>query len=106
MFFKFMRKRGRNFAAWLGMVPRQNSSGGKDRLGAITKAGDQSIRRVLFLGAASLVWRAKPDTWLGKPRGRKPAELAAMVQANKTARIIWAVLTRGEVYRETMAAEA
>jgi len=97
-------KRGRNFAAWLGMVPRQNSSGGKDRLGAITKAGDQSIRRMLFLGATSLVWRAKPDTWLGKLRGRKPAKLAAMAQANKTARIIWAVLTRGEVYRAPMAA--
>ena len=95
-------KRGRNFAAWLGMVPRQNSSGGKDRLGAITKAGDQSIRRMLFLGATSMVWRAKPTTWLGKLRERKPAKLAAMALANKTARIIWAVLTRGEVYRETM----
>jgi transposase len=73
-------KRGRNFAA--------------------------SIRRMLFLGATSLVWRAKPDTWLGKLRGRKPAKLAAMAQANKTARIIWAVLTRAEVYRETMAAAA
>jgi transposase len=97
-------KRGRNFAAWLGMVPRQNSSGGKDRLGAITKAGDQAIRRMLFLGATSMVWRAKPVTWLGKLRGRKPAKLAAMAQANKTARIIWAVLTRGEIYRETTAA--
>ncbi|MBI1209493.1 MAG: IS110 family transposase [Azospirillum sp.] len=96
--------RGPNFAAWLGMVPRQNSSGGKERLGAITKAGDQSIRRMLFLGATSMVWRAKPATWLGKLRDRKPAKLAAMALANKTARIIWAVLTRGEVYRETIVA--
>ena len=88
------------------MVPRQNSTGGKDRLGAITKAGDQSIRRMLFLGATSMVWRAKTGTWLGKLRGRKPAKLAAMALANKTARIIWAVLTRGEVYRETMVAAA
>ena len=53
-----------------------------------------------------MVWRAKPTTWLGKLRERKPAKLAAMALANKTARIIWAVLTRGEVYRETMAAVA
>ncbi|CAA7628064.1 transposase [Candidatus Terasakiella magnetica] len=99
-------KCGRDFAAWLGLVPRQNSSGGKDRLGRITKAGDRAVRRMLFLGALGQVWRAKPGTWLARLRDRKPAKLAAMALANKTARIAWAVLARGEVYRETLAVAA
>ena len=94
----------RDFSAWLGLVPRQNSSGGKARLGRITKMGDRSIRRLLVIGAMSVIrWgRRKPDfadTWLGKMMARKPIKVAAVALANKTARIIWAMLARGEDYR-------
>jgi transposase len=95
-------KRGRNFAAWLGIVSKQNSSGGKHRLGRITKAGNPQIRRLLFLGALSTVHRAKPGTWLGELKARKPYKVTAIALANKTARMIWAVMSRGEVWRETM----
>jgi transposase len=95
---------GRDFAAWLGLVPRQNSSGGKDRLGRITKMGDRTIRRLLVTGALSVIrWnRPKPEfkiSWLGQLIARKPLKLAAVALANKTARIVWALLTRGAVYR-------
>jgi transposase len=95
---------GRDFAAWLGLVPRQNSSGGKERLGRITKMGDRTIRRLLVTGALSIIrWsRPKPEfqgSWLGKLIARKPLKLAAVALANKMARIAWALLTRGEVYR-------
>ncbi len=95
---------GRDFAAWLGLVPRQNSSGGKERLGRITKMGDRTLRRLLVTGALSVIrWRSKAEgfgeTWLGRLLARKPVKLAAVAQANKTARIIWAILTRGEIFR-------
>jgi transposase len=95
---------GRDFGAWLGLVPRQNSSGGKERLGRITKMGDRTIRRLLVTGALAVVrWaRAKEGfaaTWLGRLIGRKPLKLAAVALANKTARIVWAMLSRGEAYR-------
>jgi transposase len=95
---------GRDFGAWLGLVPRQNSSGGKDRLGRITKMGDRTIRRLLVTGALAVIrWaRAKEgfaETWLGRLAGRKPLKLAAVALANKTARIVWAMLARGEAYR-------
>jgi transposase len=95
---------GRDFAAWLGLVPRQASSGGKERLGRITKMGDRTIRRLLVIGALSVIrWsRRNPgfaDTWLGRLITRKPLKLAAVALANKMARIVWAVLTRGEEYR-------
>ncbi|HEY8610093.1 MAG TPA: IS110 family transposase [Roseomonas sp.] len=95
---------GRDFGAWLGLVPRQNSSGGKDRLGRITKMGDRTIRRLLVTGAMAVIrWaRAKEgfgETWLGRIVGRKPLRLAAVALANKTARIVWAMLSRGEAYR-------
>jgi transposase len=95
---------GRDFGAWLGLVPRQSSSGGKERLGRITKMGDRTIRRLLVTGALSVIrWaRAKPgfaEGWLGRLVARKPLKLAAVALANKTARIIWAVLSRGEAYR-------
>jgi transposase len=95
---------GRDFGAWLGLVPRQNSSGGKDRLGRITKMGDRTIRRLLVTGALAVIrWaRAKEgfaETWLGRLVGRKPLKLAAVALANKTARIVWAMLSRGEAYR-------
>ncbi|MGA7965035.1 MAG: IS110 family transposase [Gammaproteobacteria bacterium] len=94
-------KRGRNFAAWLGIVSKQNSSGGKQRLGRITKAGNPEIRRLLFLGALSTVHRAKPGTWLGELKARKPYKVTAIALANKTARMIWAVLSRGDAWRPT-----
>jgi transposase len=95
---------GRDFAAWLGLVPRQSSSGGKERLGRITKMGDRTIRRLLVTGALSVIrWgRQREDfaeRWIGKLVARKPLKLAAVALANKMARIVWAVLTRGEVYR-------
>jgi transposase len=95
---------GRDFAAWLGLVPRQNSSGGKERLGRITKMGDRTIRRLLVTGALSAIrWgRREPgfsESWIGRLIARKPIKLAAVALANKMARIAWALLTHGEVYR-------
>lgn len=95
---------GRDFGAWLGLVPRQNSSGGKERLGRITKMGDRTIRRLLVTGALSVIrWgRARAgfeESWIGRLVARKPLKLAAVALANKMARIIWAVLSRGEAYR-------
>jgi transposase len=104
-----MFKSGRQFAAWLGLVPRQNSSGGKDRLGGITKAGDRYLRRLLVIGATGLI-RYKRDNvpgglaWLTKLLGKKPVRLVTVALANKMARIAWAVMTSGEVYREPQAA--
>ncbi len=100
-------KNGRQLAAWLGVVPRQNSSGGKDRLGGITKTGDHSIRRLLVLGATSVIRRARTRApgdaeWLKALLARKPARLVTVALANKMARIAWAVLARGEVYRATV----
>ena len=98
-------KNGRQPAAWLGLVPRQNSSGGKDRLGGITKTGDRSIRRLLVMGATCVIRyaRTKPPgqaDWLKALLDRRPARLVTVALANKMARIAWAVLTRGEVYRK------
>lgn len=95
---------GRGFAAWLGLVPRQTSSGGKPRLGRITKMGDPAIRRLLVVGATSAIrWAKKKDgydeSWLGKMLCRKPVKVAAVALANKNARIIWALLTKQQTYR-------
>lgn len=95
---------GRQFAAWLGLTPRQNSSGGKERLGRITKMGDKYLRQLLVIGATSLVRRAKDKPEAVDPRfvallARKPARVASVAMANKMARIAWAILTRGENYR-------
>jgi transposase len=95
---------GREFAAWLGLTPRQNSSGGKERLGRITKMGDRYLRKLLFVGMMSLIRRAKYKPESVDPRladllARKPPRVAAIALANKTARIVWAVMTRGESYR-------
>jgi transposase len=80
---------GRDFAAWMGLVPRQNSSGGKDRLGRITKQGNPYLRRLLVLGAtASLRWLL-----------RRPARLVTVALANKMARIAWAIMMTGELFR-------
>ena len=95
---------GRHFAAWLGLVPRQNTTGGKPRLGPITRAGDERLRQLLVLGATAVIRHARPGSpaaspWLLNLLERKPRKLAAVALANKMARIIWAMLARGEDYR-------
>lgn len=97
-------KTGRQFAAFLGLVPRQNSSGGKERLGRISKMGDGYLRRLLVVGATSVIRRVGTNTsatgeWVRRLLERKPARVATVAMANKTARIAWAVLVRGETYR-------
>ncbi|SEK11116.1 Transposase IS116/IS110/IS902 family protein [Marinovum algicola] len=97
-------KCGRDFAAWLGLVPRQHSSGGKDRLGRVSKAGQADIRRLLIIGAMSrLNWIGRkpvqPESWLARMLDRKPRMLVAIVLANKMARAIWAMLTRKQDYQ-------
>ena len=94
---------GRCFAAWLGLTPRQHSSGGKVRLGPISKAGDRYIRRLLVSGAQSLLTasksRRKPDPWLAKMLASKPRLVAAVALANNLARIVWAVMVRQTNFR-------
>ena len=98
---------GRQFAAWLGLTPRANSSGGKERLGRISKMGDRYLRRLLVNGMTSqLRWaRRNPDAhpWVANLLRKKPAKLVAVAMANKVARIAWVVMTRGEVYRAPQA---
>ena len=94
---------GREFAAWIGLVPRQNSTGGKARLAGISKQGDRYLRRLLVVGAMAVLKqaRARPDKypWLIQLLARRPAKVVAVALANKMARTAWAVLTRGENYR-------
>jgi transposase len=97
-------KTARQFAAWLGLVPRQHSTAGKTRLGRITKAGNKEIRKLLVLGATSMLgraegWHSALGAWLRDILQRRPARLATVALANKMARIAWAVMTRNEVYR-------
>ena len=97
---------GREFAAWLGLVPRQNSTGGKARLGGISKRGDSYIRRLLVNGAHAVMLRskaAKVDPWLIALRGRRPRLVVAVALANKTARIAWAIMRREDTYRHAAA---
>ena len=99
-----MFRSGREFAAFLGLVPRQSSSGGKERLGRISKMGDRYLRTLLVVGATALLRHAKAKgspsrVWAEALRARKPFKLVAVALANKNARIAWAVMTRGEVYR-------
>lgn len=96
--------RGRDFSAWLGLVPRQHSSGGKERLGAITRMGERSLRRLLILGASAVVRHAShkgaPEgSWLAGMLARKPRMLVTVALANKMARVVWAVMRTGENYR-------
>ena len=100
---------GRDFAAWLGLVPRQYSSGGKERLGRASKAGQIDIGRLLIIGAMSrVIGRGAKniiqESWLGRMMQRKPKRLAAMALANKMARQIWAMLTRQEDCRNPVKA--
>ncbi len=104
-------KRGRDFAAWLGLVPRQYSTGGKQRLGKTSKMGQRDIRRLLIIGAMAVVRGAgrkgAPEgTWLAQMLARKPRMLVAIALANKMARSVWAMLTKREDYRNPTAANA
>jgi Transposase IS116/IS110/IS902 family len=95
---------GRQFAAWLGLTPLQKSSGGKERLGRITKMGDKYLRKLLVIGATSLIRRAKHKPETVDPRlvallEKKPALVASVAMANKMARIAWAIMTRSQVYQ-------
>jgi transposase len=96
-------KTGRDFAAWIGIVSREDSTGGKQRLGPISKQGDRYLRRLLVVGALSVIRqaRAHPEKypWLTQLLARKPPMVAAVALANKMARIAWAVLTKKETYR-------
>ncbi len=97
-------KSGRAFSAWIGLVPKQYSSGGKDRLGRITKAGHPQLRRLLVAGAMSVIRRAKQigftrHPWLVRLLERKPAKIAAVALANKIGRMIWALMISGERFK-------
>ncbi|MCV9940403.1 IS110 family transposase [Boseaceae bacterium BT-24-1] len=95
---------GRNLAAWIGLVPRQNSSGGKERLGGITKQGDRYLRQLLVVGALAVVRYAQRNgtrrPWLVQLLARRTTKVATVALANKTARMVWAIMTTGEPYRE------
>ena len=95
---------GRNLAAWIGLVPRQNSSGGKDRLGGISKQGHRYLRQMLVVGALAVIRYAQRHgtrrPWPVQLLARRTTKVAAVALANKTARIIWAIMTTGERYRE------
>ena len=98
-------RRGRDFSAWLGLVPRQHSTGGKARLGRISKMGQRNVRWLLIIGAMTVVgWAvlrgAPPGSWLARMLARKPRMLVAVALANRMARIAWALMTNKEVYRE------
>ena len=98
---------GREFAAWLGLVPRQRSTGGKERLGRISRQGNRSIRRLLIVGAHSALLRSKEiraNAWVRGLLGRCARLKVAVALANKTARIAWAMMSRGESYRRTVPA--
>jgi transposase len=102
-------RKGRDFAAWLGLTPLQKSTGGKQRLGAISKMGERTLRRLLIIGSSAVVHQAckrgaPAGSWLAKMLARKPRMLVTVALANKIARVVWALLARGEVYRAPVAA--
>ena len=95
---------GRDFSAWLGLTPLQKSSGGKQKLGQITKMGERTLRRLLVIGASAVIKQAAmrgapAGSWLAQMLARKPRMLVAVALANKTARIVWALLAKGGIYR-------
>ena len=101
---------GRELAAWIGLVPRQNSTGGKQRLGSISKQGDRYLRRLLIVGATAIVRHARTQPgkhpWITKLLAKMPAKKVAVALANKMARIAWAILAKGGTYRAPMLAAA
>jgi transposase len=101
---------GRDFAAWIGIVPRQDSTGGKQKLGPISKQGDQYLRRILVVGAHAVLKRARhqPEKypWVTRLLARKPFRVVAVALANKMARVAWALLAKGGTYRAPALAAA
>jgi transposase len=98
----------RNFSAWIGLVPKQHSSGGKDRLGSISKQGDRYLRSLFVIGALAVIRYAKIHgtkhrPWLTALLARKSAKVAAIALANKMARMVWAMMARDERYKEPVA---
>ena len=96
---------GRNFSAWIGLVPKQHSSGGKERLGSISKQGDRYLRSLFVAGALAVIRYAKIHAtqhrpWLTALLARRPIKVAAMALANKIARMAWAMMVRGEQFKE------
>ena len=103
-------KRGRDFAAWLGLTPLQRSTGGKQKLGETSRMGERTLRRLLIIGASATVrWAMRKgsttDPWLARMLNRKPPMLVIVALANKTARIVWALIARGGTYRAPAAAK-
>jgi transposase len=101
--------RSRDFAAWLGLTPLQRSTGGKQKLGSITRMGERSLRRLLIIGSSAVVRQAArrgapKGSWLERMLARKPRMLVSVALANKTARIVWALLIKKEDYRAPAAA--
>jgi transposase len=101
---------GREFAAWMGLTPKDHSTAGKVRLGGITRAGDEGLRSVLVVGATTVIQHAqrggRPSPWLTQLLKRKSPKLAAVALANKTARITWKMMVTGETYTAKSAAAA
>lgn len=95
---------GRHFAAWVGLTPKERSTGGKQRMGGISRAGDERLRQLLVVGATAVIRHVKPGSrnasaWLLSLLERRPRKVAAVALANKMARIVWAMMTSGEAYR-------
>ena len=102
---------GRNFSAWIGLVPKQHSSGSKDRLGSISKQGDRYLRSLFVAGALAVIRYAKIHgtkhrPWLTALLARRPTKVAAIALANKLARMAWAMMAKGERYRQPVALAA